>query len=117
MRPGSKRKLQDSDVSFSSETTAVMEEEDLITFDYQHFDADAPSTKSQNGNGLNLANLQFNALNVIGMLSDTTIHVQVQAIFFLLRFTVMVSLRMLWPCAPVDIKRNADQSIKNSELS
>lgn len=29
----------------------------------------------------------------------------------------MVSLRMLWPCAPVDIKRNADESIKNSELS
>ena len=68
VRPGSKRKWQDSDVSFSSETTAVMEEEDLITFDYQHFDADGPSTKSVNGNGLNLANLQFNTLNVIGTL-------------------------------------------------
>lgn len=68
VRPGSKRKLQESDVSFSSETTAVMDEEDLITFEYEHYDADAPSTKSTNGNGLNLANLQFNALNVIGML-------------------------------------------------
>ena len=75
VRPGSKRKLQDSDVSFSSENTAVMEEEDLITFDYQHFDADAPSTKNHDGNGLNLVNLQFNALNVIGMLLDTTITV------------------------------------------
>ena len=72
VRPGSKRKFQDSDASFSSETTAVMEEEDLITFDYQHFDADAPSTKNQDGNGLNLVNLQFNALNVIGTLLDTT---------------------------------------------
>lgn len=72
VRPGSKRKLQDSDASFSSETTAVMEEEDLITFDYQHFDADAPSNKRQNGNGFNLVNLQFNTLNVIGMLLDTT---------------------------------------------
>lgn len=68
VRPGSKRKLQDSDISLSSEATAVMEEEDLITFDYQHFHADNPSTKSVNGNGLNLANLQFNTLNVIGML-------------------------------------------------
>ena len=68
VRPGSKRKLQDSDVSVSSEKTAVMEEEDLITFDYEHFDADSPSTKNVDGNGLNLANLQFNTLNIIGML-------------------------------------------------
>lgn len=53
-------------MSFTSETTAVMEEEDLITFDYQHYDADSPSTKSVNGSGMNLANLQFNTLNVIG---------------------------------------------------
>ena len=66
VRPGSKRKLQESDVSFTSETTAVMEEEDLITFDYQHYDADSPSTKSVNGSGMNLVNLQFNTLNVIG---------------------------------------------------
>lgn len=114
MRPGSKRKLQDSDVSFSSETTAVMEEEDLITFDYQHFDADAPSTKSQNGNGLNLANLQFNALNVIGMLSDTTIHVQVQAIFFITVYCNGLFKNVVALCAS---RRNADESIKNSELS
>jgi len=73
VRPGSKRKLQDSDVSYSSETTAVMEEEDLIIFDYRHFDADSPSTESQNGNGLNHVNLQFNALDVIGMLLYTTV--------------------------------------------
>lgn len=66
VRPGSKRKLEESDVSFTSEATAVMEEEDLITFDYQHYDADSPSTKSVNGGGMNLVNLQFNTLNVIG---------------------------------------------------
>ena len=66
VRPGFKRKLEESDVSFASETTAVMEEEDLITFDYQHYDADSPSTKSVNGGGMNLVNLQFNTLNVIG---------------------------------------------------
>lgn len=77
VRPGSKRKLQDSDISTSSEATAVMEEEDLITFDYQHFDADGPSTKSVNGNGLNLVNLQFNALNAIGASCRTFIAILV----------------------------------------
>lgn len=67
VRPGSKRKLDDSDISCLSESTAVMEEEDLIIFDYQHFDADGPSAKSINGNGRNVAILQFNTLNVIGM--------------------------------------------------
>lgn len=65
VRPGSKRKFQDSDASFSSEGTVIREEEDLITFDYQHFNADSPSTKSSNGHGMNLANLQFNTLNII----------------------------------------------------
>ncbi|XP_022802556.1 vacuolar protein sorting-associated protein 13D-like isoform X2 [Stylophora pistillata] len=65
VRPGSKRKWQDSDASFSSETTAVMEEEDLITFEYQHYDADSPSTKNRNGCGVNLVNLTFNKLNII----------------------------------------------------
>ena len=66
VRPGSKRKWQDSDASFSSETTAVMEEEDLITFEYQHYDADSPSTKNRNGCGVNLVTLTFNKLNIIG---------------------------------------------------
>ena len=68
VKPGSKRKLQDTDASFSSETTAVMEEEDLITFEYNHYDADSPSAKRSNGSGLNLVTLHFNKLNVIGML-------------------------------------------------
>lgn len=67
VRPGSKRKWQDSDASFSSETTAVMEEEDLITFEYQHYDADSPSTKNRNSSGVNLVTLNFNKVNVIGM--------------------------------------------------
>ena len=77
VRPGSKRKLQESDVSFTSETTAVMEEEDLITFDYQHYDADSPSTKSVNGSGMNLVNLQFNTLNVIGKIWNA-IHIDLK---------------------------------------
>lgn len=71
VRPAAKRKFQDSDASISSEVTVVKEEEDLITFDYQHFDADSPSTKSGNGHDMNLANLQFNTLNVIGMSYST----------------------------------------------
>ena len=71
VRPAAKRKFQDSDSSISSEVTVVKEEEDLITFDYQHFNADSPSTKSGNGHDMNLANLQFNTLNVIGMSYST----------------------------------------------
>ena len=71
VRPAAKRKLQDSDASISSDVTVVKEEEDLITFDYQHFNADSPSTKSENGHDMNLANLQFNTLNVIGMSYST----------------------------------------------
>lgn len=44
-----------------------MEEEDLITFEYQHYDADSPSTKNRNSSGVNLVTLNFNKVNVIGM--------------------------------------------------
>ena len=72
VKPGSKRKLtEQSDVSDSTlaseETVTEMDEDNLITFDYQHFNADCPSAKSVTESGLNLANLQFNTLNLIGM--------------------------------------------------
>lgn len=67
VRLGFKRKWQDSDVLFLSEIIVVMEEEDLIIFEYQYYDVDSFFVKNRNSSGVNLVILNFNKVNVIGM--------------------------------------------------